>query len=40
MTQNLSVRMAGIGIKETYCVFTFRAKSNESLARGVVNQSR
>ena len=40
LTQNLSMQMASIGIKETYCIFMLEPKSNESLAKGMVNQSR
>ena len=32
--------MASIDIKEMYCVFVFKTKSDESVARGMFNQSR
>ena len=39
-TQNLSAQMAGVGVEEPYYVLVFEPKSNESLAKGMVSQSR
>ena len=40
MTQNLSVQMASIDVKETYSVCGLTPKSNKSVVRGVFNQNR
>jgi len=39
-TQNLSVQMADMDVKEIYCVSSAVPKSDESVARGMLNQSR
>jgi len=40
LTHNQSVRLARIDIEETYCVPMFQVESDESLTKGMVNQSR
>jgi len=37
-TQNRSAQMAGIDVKETYCVSRAVPKSDESVVRGMLNQ--
>ena len=40
LTQNLTVQMTVIGIKETYCVLAWEPKGNESVAKRMFNESR
>jgi len=40
LTQNLTVQITIIGIKEAYYILMSEPKSNESVAKGMVNQSR
>jgi len=40
LTQNLTIQITIIGIKEAYYILMSEPKSNESVAKGMVNQSR